>query len=213
MAKKQSVRKRSREEMKAVFAALAKQGKLGKIRATIQKRMTLGDDANALGIGPNPSGQDEWVIKLSQRGARFVKDRYGESRSGIRASNDVIGVLILEEPHPRADLNDFMRTHVALHPAYQNRRLGTALYLHGIRLAKRKGYRGIASIPDDRSKKADNVWNRVKTGRITSRYKYPFGSVDDLFNSTSYGISHVDIATSTKAHRKRRGKSKRRARG
>lgn len=202
---------------KAVMAALRKQYGEIKLRRHVDPRRK---DTFEL-VFPGAK-------KYRRLKGRTNKDKGLVSPRTFRTAEDnlkernVIGSITLEglsrksrKHSPNQRGKHLLRTHSRLHSDFRGDRLGAALYILGLREAKKRGFGGLYSYHNDRSDAAAKLWDNIKTRRIPGRKertgmrgKSGTFLTSDLARNFEEG-NGFDTLTSVRPHARRRGKKKR----
>lgn len=110
-----------------------------------------------------------------------------------------------ENPSTRYRRRRFLRSHSGLNTELRSKRLGSAMYILGLRYAKQQGYAGIFSM-NPRSNAAREMWKRIRTGHTSSSAPFNFYPQEEPVFPVAYDW---DYLTSVRPHARRVGQVKR----
>ena len=191
MGKKFGKRQWTDAQRKAFFAKLDAAGGIkpvviGKKRP--HKRYQEGDPVSQIFLTiPEP------LFKEMQDSTGRTYRKYGGIKTKQGARRAIAHAFIDYTPPSESNLRQprsrtLLRIHSGVNVELRGQRLGTALYVLGLKQAKRHGFKGIYSPHSERSLDAAKVWENVKTRT--------YGQTD---------MEKYDVMDSVRPHAKRRG--------
>lgn len=169
------------------------------------------------------------------RGVSIIDSRTGEQIAGLDMQDPWSALRQVSTERLEPDIDDtesytdnwppvdrMYRTHSWVAEGHRGKRLGTALYIMGLRRARQRGDFGLFSIPYERSPDAAKVWQHLRpdakevryirrrhqTPTTTERKQIAEGelSEEDFLTQPSSYTKIIDVLTSVRPHAVQRGR-------
>jgi GNAT superfamily N-acetyltransferase len=151
-------------------------------------------------VGSGSGAMDVFTVDILAPGTSTsrARNRGPWSKRWTASPKHSIGKLVLTpmlDPERGESTRLLKVMDVHIDPAYQGLRLGSRLYIEGLRFARQSGFKGLISDPSTRNPNSNRVWVRLKSRTASQKF---------LQREFKY-----DVLDSVRPHAKRRGRRKR----